>query len=57
MSTNTKGTIPEEIPLISQEEGINEISFNPFDDHLIAAASSDGAARYSFLSLFQFLIF
>jgi coronin-1B/1C/6 len=43
--TSTKGTIPEEIPLISQEEAINEINFNPFNDHLIAAASADGAAR------------
>lgn len=46
VSTATKGTIPEEIPLITQEEAINEINFNPFDDHVIAAASADGAARY-----------
>jgi len=45
VSTSTKGTIPEEIPLITQEDGINEFNFNPFDDYLIAAASQDGAAR------------
>eukprot|EP00026_Physarum_polycephalum_P002569 Phypoly_transcript_02576.p2 GENE.Phypoly_transcript_02576~~Phypoly_transcript_02576.p2 ORF type:complete len:389 (+),score=74.22 Phypoly_transcript_02576:1524-2690(+) len=45
VSTTTKGTIPEEIPLITQEEAINEINFNPFNDHIIAAASADGAAR------------
>jgi len=45
VSTATKGTIPEEVPLITQEEGINEFNFNPFDDHLIATASQDGAAR------------
>lgn len=45
ISASTKGTIPEEIPLISQEDGINEFNFNPFNEHLIAAASQDGAAR------------
>jgi hypothetical protein len=46
VTTTTKGTIPEEIPLITQEEAINEINFNPFNDNIIAAASADGAARY-----------
>jgi len=45
ISTSTKGTIPEEIPLITQEEGLNEFNFSPFDDNLIAVASQDGAAR------------
>jgi hypothetical protein len=45
VTTTTKGTIPEEVPLITSEEAINEINFNPFDDHIIAAASADGAAR------------
>ena len=56
VSATTKGTIPEEIPLITQEENINEINFNPFDDHLIAAASADGAARYYLPSPFPNLL-
>lgn len=45
ISTTTKGTIPEEIPLITQEDPINDINFSPFNDYIIAAASNDGAAR------------
>jgi len=41
----TKGALPEEIPLISQEDGINEFNFNPFNDHIIASASQDGSAK------------
>jgi len=40
-----KGALPEEVPLITQEDGINEIAFNPFDDHVIATAGQDGSAR------------
>jgi len=41
----TKGALPEEIPLIVQEDGINEFNFNPFHDNLIATASQDGSVK------------
>jgi WD40 repeat protein len=41
----TKGALPEEIPLLSQEDGINEFNFSPFLDNLIATASQDGTVK------------
>jgi len=41
----TKGALPEEIPLIVQDDGINEFNFNPFLDNLIATACQDGSVR------------
>jgi hypothetical protein len=45
IDTATKGALPEEIPLIVQEDGINEFNFNPFIDNLIATASQDGSVK------------
>lgn len=45
IDANVKGALPEEIPLISQEEGINEFAFHPFNDNVIATAGQDGAVK------------
>jgi coronin-1B/1C/6 len=45
IDASAKGALPEEIPLISQEDGINEFSFNPFLDNMIATASQDGSIK------------
>jgi len=41
----TKGALPEEIPLIMQDDGINEFNFNPFNDNILATASQDGSVK------------
>jgi WD40 repeat protein len=45
IDASVKGALPEEIPLICQEDGINEFSFNPFLDNMIATASQDGSIK------------
>jgi len=47
LSAATKGALPEDVPLITQEDAVavNEFNFNPFDEHILATASQDGAAR------------
>jgi len=41
----TKGALPEEIPLIAQDDGINEFNFHPFHDNIIATAAQDGSVK------------
>jgi len=42
---NTKGALPEEIPLLVQEDTINEFAFNPFNNDMIATACQDGSSK------------
>jgi len=38
ISLKSSGALPEDAPLLEQEEAISDLDFNPFDDHVLATS-------------------